>query len=144
MDGHETLHGANYSCVNVASSHHVFHSVFGRTKLDSFIFFINYRCPRFRPVIQPLPLLYSCRKFYLASQPGLSIRCSFMSPCYLSTVSFLRPFMAPNLAASQHDLIRDIILDESLTIYFASGWRVKRIEASGIFLMELFGICWNY
>jgi hypothetical protein len=34
--------------------------------------------------------------------------------------------MTPNLAASQHDLIRDMILDESLIIYFASGWWVKR------------------
>ena len=54
------------------------------------------------------PLMCSCRKFYLASRPGLSIGCSFMSPYYLSTVSFLRPSMAPNLPASQHDLIRDM------------------------------------
>jgi hypothetical protein len=108
------------------------------------LFFINHRCPRFRPVIQPLPLVCSCRKFYLASRPGLSIRCSFMLPCYLSTVLFLRPSMASSLAAPQHDLIRDMILDESLTIYFASGWRVKRTEASRIFLVELSGICWNH
>jgi hypothetical protein len=52
--------------------------------------------------------------------------------------------MAPNLSASQHDLIRDIILDESLTIYFASGWRVKRTEVSGILEVELSGTCWNH
>jgi hypothetical protein len=52
-----------------------------------------------------------------------------MLPYYLSTVSFLRLFMVPNLVVSQHDLIYDMILDESLTIYFASGWRVKRTEA---------------
>ena len=52
--------------------------------------------------------------------------------------------MAPNLAALQHDLIRDMILDESLTIYFASGWRVKRTEASGMFQVELSGTCWNH
>jgi hypothetical protein len=61
-----------------------------------------------------------------------------------SPVSFLRPSMAPNLAASQNDLIRDMILNESLTIYFASGWRVKRTEASGIFQVDLSGTCWNH
>jgi hypothetical protein len=70
--------------------------------------------------VQVFPLVCSCRKFYLASRPGLSIGCSIMSH-YLSTVSFLRPSMAPNLAASQDDRIRDMILDESLTICFASG-----------------------
>jgi hypothetical protein len=85
----------------------------------------------------------SCRKFYLASRPGLSIGCSIMSH-YLSTVSFLRPSMAPNLAASRDDLIRDMILDESLTICFASGWRVNRAEASGMFQMEVSGTCWNH
>ena len=52
--------------------------------------------------------------------------------------------MAPNLAASQHDLIRDMILDESLTIYFAGGWRVKRTEAPGMFQVEVSGTCWNH
>jgi hypothetical protein len=52
--------------------------------------------------------------------------------------------MTPNLATLQHDLIRDIILNESPTIYFASGWRVKRIEAPGIFQVEVSETCWNH
>ena len=52
--------------------------------------------------------------------------------------------MPPNLAASQDDLIRDMILDESLTIYFVSGWRVLRAVASGTFQVEIFGTCWNH
>ena len=89
------------------------------------------------------PLVCSCGKFYFASRSGLGIGCSIMSPYYLSTVSFLRP-MAPNLAASQDDLIRNMILDESLTIYFASGWRVMRTETSGTFQVEVSGTCWNH
>jgi hypothetical protein len=80
------------------------------------------RVSRFTVVSETgFPLVCSCRKFYLASRPGLSIRCLIMLPYYLSILSFLRRSMAPNLAPSQHDLIRDIILNKSLTIYFASG-----------------------
>ena len=52
-------------------------------------------------------------------------------------------FHGAKLAASQHNLIRDKILNESLTIYFASGLWVKRTEATGMFQVEVSGTGWN-
>ena len=52
--------------------------------------------------------------------------------------------MAPNLAASQDDLIRDMIPNEPPTIYFVSGWQVMPIEASETFQVEVSGTCWNH